>query len=206
MLWGSGGHEPHCPCSPADLPLLKLCHLVVFSLTVHTDLGLIKLPLRPHPPVSPWALVTISQITYLTYLVNSLPLWPRHLREDLLGVSWLAPIQAQGHCYQEARPSLQRGSLTLGAAIRILETTTCVMACLAAFADSPRRFRSHLWQECQLWVPGGRHVQSSYTGGSWNSWKQVLRLWKIKSLLNPKMHSRVIFGPKSLIFKCHEQA
>lgn len=27
-----------------------------------------------------------------------------------------------------------------GAAMRILETTTCVMACLAAFADSPRRF------------------------------------------------------------------
>ena len=57
----------------------------------------------------------------------------------MAGAHWHTNARSSKTCQVcEQMPRLS--SPMPGAAIRILETTTCVMACLAAFADSPRRF------------------------------------------------------------------
>lgn len=126
--------------SPAiDLPLLQT---LSFGLTAHMDLCLIKLLLQdPHTlyPLSPYNHPT----DYISDLFGqfSASTTRGRLREGsfMVGAHWHTNACSSETC--QAHEQVPRVSSPMpGAAIRILETTTCVMACLAAFADSPRRF------------------------------------------------------------------
>ena len=201
MLWGFFGEAwATLPLhSPAIIFLFsKLCRLVVFGLIAHTDLCLIKLPLQdPHPlyPLSPYNHPT-DYISDLFAQFSASPTRGR-LREGsfMVGAHWHTNACSSETC--QVHEQMPRFSSPMpGAAIRILETTTCVMACLAAFADSPRRFpfSSVTGMPTLSSLESKTHAKFIHRRFM-DQLETVLRLWKIKSLLNPKMHSRVIFGP-----------
>ena len=155
-----------------------------------------------------WALITISQITQLTYLASFLP--PQPDATSGRAPSWLVLtgtptlVQARRAKYVsrcQGSPHPCQGPPS-GSWRQLLAWWLVWQRLLTR----PGGSRSHRWQGCQLWVPWrARHVQSSYTGSSWNSWKQHLGCERSSPYLIQKCTPESFLALISLIFKCPEQ-
>ena len=173
----------------------------------HTDLCSIALPPQdPQPFFLPLSSITISHIHILLIFVSFLPPLPESKFHQGKGSFVVIAHWCTNAClietYRINEWMAKFYSPMPGAAMRILETTTCVMACLAAFADSPRRFPfSSVTGMPTLSSLESKTRAKKFTGAFAEWLETVLKLWKPESLLNPKIHSSVIFGTNKSIFK-----